>query len=92
MNPFALSDTLPMVRDRSFDMNSPLGRKCRNPKTWKEDCPESPEGKNLMLSNAEMLNFIVVLHDGEFAGKPLIYDVALWRAQDRASAGWPYPR
>lgn len=72
MNPWQLKDTLPMVRERSFDRDSALARKCRGgPKTWKEPCPEDPEGK-LNISNREVLNFIVALKDVELVKQPVV--------------------
>lgn len=54
INPIQLKSELPMIRERTTDRDSALARKCLDPKSWYETCPEDPTYR---VYNAEMLNF-----------------------------------
>ena len=60
INPYALRTSLPMIRDRTIDPNSPLRAKCQNQNLWFEDCPDDATGKE-KIRNVEALNFVCML-------------------------------
>jgi hypothetical protein len=63
-NPLGTKGTLPPIRERESNPDSLLAKKCRNPKTRDEVCPEFPkdaEGKEQFIRNTEHLNFLVSL-------------------------------
>lgn len=68
INPFDLGDKLPTFRKRSTDAQSELARKCKNPETWRQPCPEDP---SKMMQNREIMTFVVMILDDEM--KPMEY-------------------
>lgn len=67
MNPIKMMGTLKAIREFSADPNSELAKKCKS--FAKEKCPEN---KDLLLTFAETLNFMVVLEgDPEWEDVPI---------------------
>ncbi len=64
-NPLETKGTLDMIRERSFDKQSEVAVKARDPKLRQMVCPEMPEkdGKPLYCRYVEHLNFIVLLYE-----------------------------
>jgi len=74
-NPLETRESLPMIRERSYDKDSEIAKRARDPKLRTMLCPEFPEkdGKQLHCRYVEHLNFIVLLQDEhELAGVPLL--------------------
>lgn len=69
VNPIETKGQLPMFRERTFDPNSTLARKARNPDLRREPCPECA-GKD--IKNTEFLTFIcLILNNEECLGMPV---------------------
>lgn len=69
-NPYKYREELGAVRERSFDHNSELAQKARNPQTREIVCPEKPDEKCRYMTE---LNFLFwVLGEG-VPGMPLIH-------------------
>lgn len=79
-NPFELKGTMPAIRERTFDAESPLAKKARDPSLRQFVCPEVPEkeGKKLYCRHVEHLNFMVLMADAgsEFSDVPLVLSFA----------------
>ncbi len=58
MNPFAMKDKLPFVREQSFDPRSDIAAKARNKDTRAEPCPENPK---FMIKHKQFFNFVCYL-------------------------------
>jgi len=68
-NPLVLAQSGQMTytRERTYDKNSELARKCRTPNLRNEICAEVPkhEGKDLLVKNNEHLNFLFAVSSHE---------------------------
>ena len=60
-NPYQLKSQLPMIRERTLDPQSQLGRDCQVFEKRKFPCPESPPNTNYECTRSECFNFIVTL-------------------------------
>lgn len=77
-NPYGTD--LPPVIARSFDPQSDIAMKSRNPGQRKEPCkerPTLPDGKPAFINHLEHLNFVImILGDNEMAGLPIVLTFA----------------
>jgi hypothetical protein len=81
-NPIELKGTHSAVRERTFDAESEIAIRSRDPKLWSVKCPELPDK---MMRYVEHLNFVVALKgDHELAGTPCILPFA--RAEHKAGS------
>jgi hypothetical protein len=75
-NPLKTKGTLPAIRERTFDADSPLAAKCKNPKLWLEGCNEAApneDGTKQKIRNCEHLNYIcLLLNNPELEGIPVV--------------------
>jgi hypothetical protein len=67
--PLALKGQGPMISARSFDMNSSLARKARDPQLREEPHPNHPD---LKLRHVEHLNFIVTPYNHPLSGEIMV--------------------
>lgn len=83
-NPIELKGSVPFIRARTADPNSPMCAKSRNPALWSERCPENPEYD---MRYVECLNFVILLHgDHELAGVPVCMSFA--KAEHRSGSNF----
>lgn len=69
-NPIEMKGVLNSIRERTLDPESALAAKARNPRLWREVCPESKDHK---IRNCEHLNLVVLLlGDNVLAGTPMV--------------------
>lgn len=57
--PIALKNVEAAIQGRTFDENSEIGKKARNPALWSEKHPQHPDDKKYNYRYVEHLNFIV---------------------------------
>lgn len=84
VNPIQMKGQLPMIRDRSLELDSAIANKSRSPETRKEKCPENPQ---LELSHHEVLTFIVALV-GPHAHFTLPLSMSFWKGEHRTGTNF----
>lgn len=71
--PIALKDTEAMIKERSLDPNSDLGRRCTDPARWYEDHPNHPGDQKFQYRNAEAMNFMCMFREDHLdIGMPFV--------------------
>lgn len=77
-NPYAMKGQLPVIRERTFDYDSPIAKRARLEKKEArlEVCPEAPKAKqgeqNFKLTYCEHINFYCILLNHELSGNPFL--------------------
>lgn len=75
VNPLETRQSLQMIRDRTFDPNSDIAARSRDPKTRDFICPEMPadsHGKALLCSHVETLNWIILIQQESLMEMPCL--------------------
>lgn len=72
-NPIQLKGKEPAIIERSFDRNSAVAQKARDPDRRKEVMnPDAAPDKQMFIRHVEHLNFIGLLVDHEYSGLPIV--------------------
>lgn len=68
-NPLEIKEQHGSIRDRTFDPESTIAAKARNPKTRHEPCPEKPDRN---ISYLEVFNYAVIIMREDVPAEPAI--------------------